>query len=270
MPLFQSDPRLLSASGEPVVGYPCAYHILAHATIYKHFRTDDTGLMCAVNFRICKGNTVNRSLNDDILFGVQASAYFMPLAGRNSELFPKTPDFEAMRDARGSPVIARSQNMLVLDSDGADTSPQTSRAFRDQMRNVHEIIGPGDTRHRFSFRSLGKLSPRAGGLFPPARGLFEPRLPGKQRELTCKSAHFRADFLKPGFIAGAGNGIIDPCCNTPEIFFLQTAGRQGRRAEADTRSYEGRTSFKRNGILVGRNARRIQSVLGILAGDVFA
>ena len=43
--------------------------------------------MRTVDFSPGKGNAMHRSLNDDVLFRVEAPADFMPLAGRHAELF---------------------------------------------------------------------------------------------------------------------------------------------------------------------------------------
>ena len=104
--------------------------------------------MRTVDFSPGKGNAMHRSLNDDVLFRVEAPADFMPLAGRHAELFAQTADIEAMRHLGRCAVIAGGEDAFVLDGYGPDPAAQAGRALRHEVGDVHEVVGPSDAGHK--------------------------------------------------------------------------------------------------------------------------
>ena len=103
--------------------------------------------MRAVHFGPGKGDAVYGGLNDDVLFRMEAAADFVPLSGRHAELFAEAADIKAVGDLGGRTVVAGGEDSLVLDGDGPDHAAQAGRAFRHEVGDVHEVVGPGDAGH---------------------------------------------------------------------------------------------------------------------------
>ena len=72
-------------------------------------------------------------LYDDILFGMYAPAYLMPLPGWNAELRAQAPYFQTMRHSGRRTIISRCKHTLVKDGQRTDLSALPGRAFRNKI-----------------------------------------------------------------------------------------------------------------------------------------
>ena len=64
--------------------------------IDDHFRTDDAGVIGAVETSPLYADTVESRLDDGVLFGMKSPAKLMTLARRNLQFLPHAPDIKAM------------------------------------------------------------------------------------------------------------------------------------------------------------------------------
>ena len=87
---FHNYPSFLEHLLSKVVRVIFCIKNMSDAAVYKHLAAKHTRVRGAVNFSAANVDAVYRSLNDNILLGVQASAYLVPLARWNTQLFAKT------------------------------------------------------------------------------------------------------------------------------------------------------------------------------------
>jgi len=117
------------------------------AGIDQHLGADDTGHIGAVQCRTIDVDAVPGGLDDGILLGMQTATEFMAFAGRNIKPFPQTTGVVAMADTGRHSIITGSQDVPLLDQNGADLPAQTGGAGSYQAGNVHEVLIPGWALH---------------------------------------------------------------------------------------------------------------------------
>jgi hypothetical protein len=83
------------------------------------------------------------SLDDGILFCVEAPAQLMTFAGRDGLKFTETADVQTMLQPGRSAVVTRGQYLLVLDEDSPHVPPEAGRPFGHEVGDVHKILVPG-------------------------------------------------------------------------------------------------------------------------------
>jgi len=96
-------------------------------------------------------HAVVSGLNDAILFGMEATAEFMSLSGRDAHLPAKAPDVQTVLDPGRGSIVPRSQNFLIFYENGTDLSPETGRSLGDKMGDIHEVFVPGGTDGMMTF-----------------------------------------------------------------------------------------------------------------------
>lgn len=114
----------------------------------QHLGTKHAGMVGTVECAAAKSDAVQSALNNRVLLGMNSPAKFMTLARWNMTLFPETPGFGAMLDARRCAIIAGSQDMLVPDDDRPDLATQTGGPLGYHVGKFHKISIPGRTGHR--------------------------------------------------------------------------------------------------------------------------
>ena len=138
----------------------------------------EQGRLVQYKARVFDLNAVIRCLDDGVLFGMNAPAEFMPLAGFDIHFLTETADFPAMANTAGGTVITGCQDPFVLDDQRAHGPPQAGGAFGHQNGDVHEIFFPGRTLfigHKFCSSACKNLRE----FFYPGQNNRLIRFPGK-------------------------------------------------------------------------------------------
>ena len=99
-------------------------------------------MVCAIEGGSADLDTVVGRLDDGILFCMKAPAEFMPFSGRNLLFLTETPDIQTVIQSGRRAVVARRQNLLVLDKDSPHLSSKTRGPLGHEMGNVHKILFP--------------------------------------------------------------------------------------------------------------------------------
>jgi hypothetical protein len=100
-------------------------------------------MVCAIEGCPLNLDAVVGGLDDGILFCMEAPAEFMPFSGRNLLLLAKATDVQTVIQSGGRAVVARRQNLLVLNEDSSHLSSKAGRPLGHETGNVHEILFPG-------------------------------------------------------------------------------------------------------------------------------
>lgn len=117
----------------------CGIENFFYACVNKQLSTDKAGLVGTVNGGTFKGDAVNGSLDNDILFGMQSAAQLMTLTGWNIKLFTETSNLQAILHIAWGTVITSGEDMFILHSNGAHLTPATSRTLSNKVGNAHKI-----------------------------------------------------------------------------------------------------------------------------------
>ena len=110
--------------------------------IDQHLRADGAGEIGTVEGGATDTETVQGGLDDRILFGMQATAEFMPFAGGDTLLLAQTANFKAMTDLGRSAIVAGGDNALVAHEDGPHLTAQAGGTLRDHLGDAHEVLIP--------------------------------------------------------------------------------------------------------------------------------
>lgn len=87
---------------------------LFDACIDEHFKADTAGQGGAEQDTAINANAMKCSLDNDILFGMEASAQLMPLSRGDALLVADAANIFAVRKTGGNTVIAGCQNSFIL------------------------------------------------------------------------------------------------------------------------------------------------------------
>lgn len=111
-------------------------------------------------------------------------------------------------------------------------------------------------------------------MIPPRAGrTASRRVRGKALQVyQANSGNWRAntatslaDLGETGFVAGVGDGGVDPARHLNHVLLAETAGRERGRSDADAGGHERGTGLERHGVLVHGDAGGVEGVLGVLA-----
>lgn len=117
---------------------------------------------------------------------------------------------------------------------GRLTAIRTATPFGWLVWEKQTFTIPGNGAYPLPRGPGGNDSPRTGpGGSPAGAGQSPASLPSEQRELTRERGHFLADFGETGFVAGIGDGGVDPARHLDHVLFAETAGRERGRADTD-------------------------------------
>lgn len=98
--------------------------------------------MRAVYGRAFDGDAMESCLDDRVLLGMDGTADLMPLTRRDRHLIAQAAKFQAIRCARGSPIVSGSQNTLIPDYNRPHVMTSACGALSDKERQFHEILVP--------------------------------------------------------------------------------------------------------------------------------
>ena len=110
--------------------------------IDDHFRTDDAGVIGAVETSPLYADTVESRLDDGVLLRMQPAAEFMTFARRNLQFLPHAPDIKTMLKPGRGPIVPGGQNSAVTDQNRSNPSPQASGTSGNEGGNVYKVIIP--------------------------------------------------------------------------------------------------------------------------------
>jgi hypothetical protein len=88
-------------------------------------------------------HSVVGGLNNGILLGMETTAEFVSLPGRDALLLTEASDIQTVLKPGRRPIVTRRQNLLVLDENSSHLSSQTGRPLGDETGDIHEILFPG-------------------------------------------------------------------------------------------------------------------------------
>jgi len=91
---------------EGIVGVVAKGDEALYPGIDQHLSTKDARTVGAVDGGAFETDAVKRGLYDDILLGMNTTAYFMPGSRFYAHLVPEAAQFKAVFEAGGSPVVA--------------------------------------------------------------------------------------------------------------------------------------------------------------------
>lgn len=115
------------------------------AGVDDHFGADGAGLMGAVKSRSVHGDAEFRRLDDGVLFRMDGVAKLLTGTAGDAHLVAHTLALvAAVEDAGGRAVVARGEDALVLDDDGADGASFSGAACpcRDELTHIHKPFIP--------------------------------------------------------------------------------------------------------------------------------
>ena len=101
-----------------------------YSGINQHLGTEYAGGVGAVNGRTFQTDAMQGGLDDDILLGMNTSAYFLPGSRFYAQLVPEAAEFKTIFESGGSPVVAGGQYVLVLHCHSAYMVASTGGALR--------------------------------------------------------------------------------------------------------------------------------------------
>src|SRR5262245_47039894 len=143
-----------------------------------------------VDVRVANRGAVLCRLSDGVDLRVDAAkAVFFDLAVRSTRLVDQATDVEAMRQAGGSTVVARREDVLIAHEHRADLGTVARRAIRHLAGDHHEILIPGrPSVHRANpfqgpIQTMAGISSSGCGPLPPTSGVI-----GTGMKVTTNSA----------------------------------------------------------------------------------
>ncbi len=136
------DARFLQHLRRQGVGIAVFEYNVLHARVDDHLGADAAWLIRAIERRAVNIRSMLGSLDNRILLGMETSADFVPLPGRDSPLFAETSAIETMLNTRRCAVIARGKNIPVLHDHGTNLAAKAGSPFLHQVGNLHEIFVP--------------------------------------------------------------------------------------------------------------------------------
>ena len=137
VPSARTVPQARDAQAVP------AAQAVPDAAVDEHLGTKHTGMGGAVKLGPGNAHAMHGGLNDDILLGMQAPAYLVPLTGRDAQLLPQATDLQTVGDPGGRAIVARGQDAFVLDGNGAHLATGAGGALAHHIGDVHEVVRPG-------------------------------------------------------------------------------------------------------------------------------
>lgn len=142
----QRDARFFEELHGKFVGIRVLVNNLFDARIDEHFGAHDARLRVYVDRRTFDVDTIARSLQERILFGVESTANLVALPRRHTELLAQAPRFGTMAKTGGHSVIARGKDAAILYDDRPYRTAQARSACCHLFGKLHEVLIPGRTR----------------------------------------------------------------------------------------------------------------------------
>ena len=140
--MFDGDAGFREKFAGEFVGIGIFVDYARDAGVDDHFGADGAGLMGAVKSRSVHGDAEFRRLDDGVLFRMDGVAKLLTGAAGDAHLVAHTLALvAAVEDAGGRAVVARGEDALVLDDDGADGASFSgaARPCRDELATSSHI-----------------------------------------------------------------------------------------------------------------------------------
>ena len=140
---FKVYPRLPEQIQGGIIGILAKADEPGYFCIDQHLGTEDARRMRTIDCASLKANPVEGRLDDRILLGMDASAYFVPGSVRYAHLVSETTKLKAVFEARGGAIVAGGKDVLILHCRCPHMVPATGRAFSYDGSYLQEILVNG-------------------------------------------------------------------------------------------------------------------------------